>query len=59
MDKNTLVKNQKNWNFFDKNYKSKLSKLKNCDEYSIFFDTIDTMLEYNCKLEQEIIISYN
>lgn len=57
MDKNTLVKNQNNWNYFDENYKKKLCKLRKSDEYSIFFEIIDIMLEYNCKLEQETLIS--
>lgn len=57
MDKNTLVKNKNYWNYFDENYKKKLCKLRKCDEYNIFFETIDIMLEYNCKLEQEALIS--
>lgn len=57
MDKETLLENQKNWNYFDEKYKEKLYKLRKSDKYSMFFSIIDTMLEYNCKIEQETIIS--
>ncbi len=59
MDKNTLLENKDYWNYFDESYKKKLCELKNCDKYQIFFDTIDVMIEYNCKLEQEVLISKN
>ena len=59
MDKKTLLENKDYWNYFDESYKKKLCELKNYDKYQIFFDTIDVMIEYNCKLEQEVLISKN
>lgn len=56
MDKDTLLENKNCWNYFDENYKRKLCDLRKNNEYSLFFDIIDFMLEYNCKLEQEALI---
>ena len=50
---------QKGLDIFDERYKKKLYELRNCDMYQLFFDTIDVMIEYNCKLEQEVLISKN
>ncbi len=57
MDKNILLENKNYWNYFDENYKKRLNKLRECNEYSIFFSTIDIMLKHYCKLEQEVLIS--
>jgi len=57
MDKITLLENKNNWNYFDEKYKKNLYKLRKSDKYSTFFSIIDIMLKYNCKLEQETIIS--
>ena len=59
MDKNTLLENKDYWNYFDERYKKKLYELRNCDKYQLFFDTIDVMIKYSCKLEQEVLISKN
>lgn len=58
MDKETLIENKNNWNYFDEKYKKKLYGLRENNEYKIFFDSMDIMLKHNCKLEQEAIISY-
>lgn len=57
MDNDTLVKYKYKWSYFNEKYKDRLYKLRNCEKYCMFFDVIDTMIEHNCKLEQESIIS--
>lgn len=56
MDLNTLIKYKNSWQSFDKDYKSRLLKLKNDSRFECFYDVIDFMVEKSVRLEQESII---
>lgn len=56
MNKQDLMENKKYAQTIDAKYKKMLEKLKQEEKYSIFYDTIDYMLENNIKLEQESMI---
>lgn len=57
MDKQDLIENKKYAQTIDAKYKKMLENLKQEEKYSIFYDTIDYMLENNIKLEQESMIN--
>lgn len=56
MSKEILLENKECWNIFDEKYKNKLLTLRENKNYSMFYDVIDVMSKYNCKLEQEALI---
>lgn len=56
MDKQQLIENSKYTQTIDTKYKKMLEKLKQEEKYSIFFETIDYMIEKNIRLEQESMI---
>lgn len=58
MDKQTLSKYIDYASSFDEEYRNKLIKLKQNEQYRIFWDTIEFMLEKIVKLEQEGIIEF-
>lgn len=55
MNKEELENNKNNLKPLTLNDIKRLNELKNQDEFMIFNDTINYMLEQNCKLEQELL----
>lgn len=56
MDKNAFYSRQEFWKQISIDYKRKLSEMRQNEEYNMFYDVIDAMLENNAKLEQETFI---
>lgn len=56
MDKESLYSKENYWKQISIDYRNKLLKMREIEEYKIFYDVIDEMLKNNCKLEQEAFI---
>lgn len=56
MDKEAFYSKKQYWKEMSKEYREKLEKLKEKEEYSYFGDVIEEMLKNNSKLEQEAFI---
>ena len=56
MDKEAFYSKKQYWKEMSKEYREKLEKLKEKEEYSYFCDVIEEMLKNNSKLEQEAFI---
>lgn len=56
MDTKALLSKEKYWTPMDKNYKIKVEELRKSEEFALFHNVIDIMLEHNCKLEQEAFL---
>ena len=56
MDTEAFYRKRQYWKEMSKEYREKLARLKEQEEYSYFYDVIDEMLKNNSKLEQEAFI---
>ena len=56
MDRKAFYSKRRYWKEMSKEYREKLVRLKEQEEYSYFYDVIEEMLKNNSKLEQEAFI---
>lgn len=56
MDTEAFYSKKQYWKEMSKEYRKKLARLKEQEEYSYFYDVIEEMLKNNSKLEQEAFI---
>ena len=56
MDKEHFYSKQDYWKKMSLDYRNKLIKLRELEDFNVFFDVIDEMLKCDCKLEQEAFL---